>query len=61
MAGIVGSDKTSFKKETDGCLLDLDINTSGDVSAIIPGNLLPQLFQELAQLGQQIVQKGDAL
>lgn len=39
--------------------LELDINTAANFTQDLPGSVLPQLFQELVDLGVEIAQEGD--
>jgi hypothetical protein len=41
------------------CRLELDINTTSDFSGILPADKLPDLFQELVDLGEEIIAKGE--
>jgi len=41
------------------CLLELDINTANESPEAIDAESLPQLFDELVGLGQEIVREGD--
>jgi len=41
------------------CRLELDINTAPEYSGVLPIELLPNLFQELVELGKEIAEKGD--
>jgi hypothetical protein len=41
------------------CRLEVDINTSQDFKGPLPQRLLPNIFQELADLARQIAEKGD--
>lgn len=45
--------------EHDACRLELDMNTSAEFKEEITREKLPALFQELAELGKQIVEEGD--
>lgn len=45
--------------EQDACRLELDMNTSAEFKGNITREQLPALFQELAELGKQIVEEGD--
>ncbi|HEY9669793.1 MAG TPA: hypothetical protein V6C91_23475 [Coleofasciculaceae cyanobacterium] len=39
--------------------LELDINTAADFSTALPAEQLPQIFQELVELGREITREGD--
>lgn len=41
------------------CRLELDINTAPDIEGDLPANALPEIFNELVELGLEIAKKGD--
>jgi hypothetical protein len=43
----------------DGCMIDLDINTSGENTSVIPHDSLVPLFLELSRFADEIVERGD--
>jgi hypothetical protein len=57
-AGAVGSPKP-LVHEQDACVVELDINTDGDRTEVIPSDRLPQLLRELAALGTDVLTRGE--
>lgn len=45
--------------EYDACRLELDMNTAAELKGDLTREQLTALFQELAELGKEIVEKGD--
>jgi len=45
--------------ESHACRLELDINTAPDFQGELPTQQLPRIFQELVDLGKEIVREGD--
>jgi len=49
----------SARQAHDVCRLELDINTAPDFQGELSREQLPQIFQELVNLGREIVREGD--
>ena len=54
-----GSTRANALQHLYGCRLELDINTSPEFLGEITREQLPQIFQELTDLGTEIVEQGD--
>jgi hypothetical protein len=58
---VSGSEASTPAKTADftACVLEFDVNTSGEFSRELPKNRLPSVMQELASLAFEIAKKGD--